>query len=201
MSNKTAIKWIAALSVPGSIGGVWLAARVVSAIGAFYCMMEMVVAKLILMALASTLGAALAHAQGMSGFIYAHDREGRDRMVWAEAYNDLARFGNDMHYLGHAYDGGVRALLYDSRTQAYITYALTADNQNPGKDLVRATLDARNYNPNAPSLSGVFVAGFGGTMIGMVSGSMFASAYGFGSGTGTGAAATGGGDCYTVKQE
>ena len=71
-------------------------------------------------------------------------------------------------------------MLYDQRTQAFITYAVTADPQDPGKDLVRATLDARNYNPNAPTITGVFVAGFGGTMIGYVSGSMFAQPMGRG---------------------
>jgi hypothetical protein len=130
----------------------------------------------VLIALAATLGAGFAHAQGVAGFIYARDRYGSDRLVWQDAYNDLNRFGQDMHYLGHAYDGGVRALLYDERTQAFITYALAPD-PDPGKDLIRATLDARNYNPNQPTVTQVFVAGFGGTMIGMTAGSMFAYAY------------------------
>jgi hypothetical protein len=194
------IKWLfAVLAVPFGVAGTWLAARVLCAVGALIFTVEMVIGKLVLIALASTLGTAIAHAQGVSGFIYARDRFGSDRLVFQEAYNDLNRFGQDMHYLGHAYDGGVRALLYDERTQAFITYAFTADNQNPGKDLVRATLDARNYNPHAPSLSGVFVAGFGGTMIGYVSGSMFASAYSMGPGTGTGAGSTAA--WGTVKQE
>ena len=133
----------------------------------------------------------------MSGFVYARDRYGIDRQVWADAYNDLNRFGQDVHYLGHAYDGGVRAALYDSRTQAFISYALTANTQDPGKDLVRATLDARNYNANAPAITSVFVAGFGGTMIGYVSGSMFSAAYGTGSGSGSGS----GSCCYSIRQE
>jgi hypothetical protein len=149
----------------------------------------MVIGKLVLIALAATLGAAFAHAQGMSGFIYAKDRSGSDSLVVRQAYEDLTRFGQDLHYIGHAYDGGARAILYDNRTQAFITYALTADSQNSGKDLVKATLDARNYNPNAPSMTSVFVAGYGGTMIGYVSGSMFATAY-----------SSGGGTHYTVLQ-
>ena len=84
MSNKTAIKWIAALIVPAGISGAWLTARVVSAIGAFVFVVQMVVGKLVLIALAATLGAAFAHAQGMSGFIYAKDRYGIDRQVWAD---------------------------------------------------------------------------------------------------------------------
>jgi len=138
------------------------------------------------MALAGALGIALAHtahAQGVSGFIYAHDRYGSERLVLHQAYEDLNRFGNDLYYLGRGFDGGVRAVLYDSRTQVFITYAVTADSQSPGKDLVKATLQARNYNPNMPSITSVFVAGYGGTLIGSVSGSMLAAAYSFGGNT------------------
>jgi hypothetical protein len=180
MKDKTVIKWIAALIVPAGISGAWLTARVVSAIGALGFVIQMAVGREVLMALAGALGIVFAHAadaQGVSGFVYARDRYGSDRLVLHQAYEDLNRFGRDLYYLGRGYDGGVRAVLYDSRTQVFITYAFTADSQNTGKDLVKATLQAKNYNPNMPPITSVFVAGYGGSMIGALSGSMFGLAY------------------------
>jgi hypothetical protein len=175
--NQPAVKWIAALIVPAGISGAWLIARVMSVVGALIFAVQMVVGKLVLMALAATLGAAFAsvHAQnepGVSGWIYT--RNG-GALIHSEVYNDLNRFGNQLLYLGHAYDDGVRAVLYDPRTQAVITYSLTADSQNPGKDLLKATLSAQNYKPNAPSITQVFVGNFGASMIGSTAGSMFGS--------------------------
>jgi hypothetical protein len=199
MSNTN--KAIVILAAPFAVCASWLAARVWFAIGALAFAVQMAIGKLVLIGLAAVLGAAFAqaaHAQGNAGFIYARGADGSYRQVYSEMYQDLTRFGNDLITLGHAYNGGVAAVLMSESGQDYIIYALTAQPNSNGEDLVHATLESRDAATGnvKPAMTQVFVGSFGGTFIGETAGSMFAGYYGGGFGGSPQKSPTGNEDQY-----
>jgi hypothetical protein len=162
---KSSRTWMVVMAVPFGVVGSWLAARVWFALGALVFAVQMVVGKLVLIAVAAALGVAFAHAahaQGNAGFIYR------------QMYNDLGRFGGDLIVLGRAYDAGVSAVLQSESGQQFITYTFTANANSSGQDLVRATLESRN-SYQQPTVVQVFVNSFGGSMIGSLSAGLFAN--------------------------